>query len=255
MAGRADRDQQSNKTGDRAQSAMGGGGKTTEGGGGGALRSYINKQFNDPEGLRRDIEDGSAKPKLKAAAEASGPTERSGGSTGATSVGGAFSMGPLGGTTTQETYTPGAVQNFPDAESPLTNLVEGAMLSPTGPVGIAGAVARSVYTGVTDDADPFSDGKQTSPFSNTGPQRGFQPDRYRGEASLGGLGGDGGAVNSGDDEREIAGQRFGAGTMALTGDSETPIDGGDGSGEYSDDIMLRDRRKPKVGAGTQMLLG
>jgi hypothetical protein len=236
---RADRDQQSNKTGDRAQSAMGGGGKGTAGGSGG---SSLTTQAQKSQA--RAIVDSMAAEDQGGLGFALGNTK---------ALGGKGTAG--GGTTATDTYTPGAVGNFPDAESPLTNLAEGALLSPTGPVGIIGAVARGAYTGITGDADPYTEGKQTSPFSNTGPQRGYQPDRYRGEASLGGLGGDGGAVNSGDDEREIAGQRFGAGTMALTGDSETPIDGGDGSGGYSDDIMLRDRRKPKVGAGTQMLLG
>jgi hypothetical protein len=155
------------------------------------------------------------------------------------------------GTTAQPNYTMGATQVFPNAESPITNLVEGALISPTGPVGIVTGAARAAYTGVTGDADPFTEGKQTSPFSNTGPQGGWQPDRYKGRAQQTGLGA---AEGDSSGERVIAGRGYGAGTMALTGDPTDPISGGDG-GDYSDEVMLRDRRKPRAaGAGTQMLL-
>lgn len=153
--------------------------------------------------------------------------------------------GPGGGTTTQWAQSPGATPNYPDASNPLGNLLEGAAIGPTG----AAAAAIAQGTGINKAL-----GRDDNPFTDTGPQKGWQPDKYRGSASIGGIGGDGGAVNSGDDEREIAGAPLGAGTLALTGD--TPESGAGTDALYSD-VTLRDRRKPRpdMGAGTLMALG
>ncbi len=152
---------------------------------------------------------------------------------------------PGGGTTTQFNQTPGAVPNFPDAESPLTNLGEALMIGPTGPVSTATMLAGGAYQAITK-------GKVESPFSNTGPQRGWQPDKYRGEASLGGVGGVGGAVNSGE------GPMLNPASRAVVGDSSTA--GSDAlmgvGGDFSD-VSLQDvpeslRRRPKLAASSMV---
>lgn len=217
----------STQTGAGGPQGTGGASKGKGDGGGGAGTQAVagksNTQPRDPAGPKGAISGGSIE----------GP--------GARSYSTSSDIG--GGTTTQEKYTPGAVGNFPKAKSPLTNLLEGAALAPTSPGGIIGAAARAAYYGATGDADPMTDGKQASPFSDTGPQRGYQPDRYRGAASLGGIGGSGGAVNSGD--REIPGQSSGAGSRMVKGDSDNDEDGlggGTPRDQYSD-VMLRDRRR------------
>lgn len=155
------------------------------------------------------------------------------------------------GTTVQPNYTPGAVGAYPDANAAAV----ADMLSSAIP-GLG--LTNSVYKGakaLAGEADPLS-ASNMGPLGDLlggdpGPQRGYQPDKFKGQANLSGIGDPGSA--SGSDPREIAGRAYGAGTLALTGDPTDATDGGTG-GEYSDEIMLRDRRKPKLGAGTQMLL-
>lgn len=160
--------------------------------------------------------------------------------------GSGLATSPLGGgTTTSWNYSPGAVQNFPDANAAA---VADQLSSAIPGVGAANSVYKGgkMLAGEDSTFGPLGD----MLGADAGPQKGWQPDRTRGEPA-----------NPNDprgaspDEREIPGRSFGAGTLALTGDDAggdvTPGPGGD----YSDDVMLKDRRRPRVGAGTQMLLG
>jgi hypothetical protein len=142
----------------------------------------------------------------------------------------------VGGTTAQAAPSPGSVpvldSDLPDT---LTNIGKAAILGPLG-------TAASVLEGVTVD------GQAPDPFK--GEQVGYQPDRFKGRANLDGVGDPGSASGLSASERELTGQRFGAGTEALVGDPEeapAPVS------EFSD-VVLQDRRKPKLGAGTAMLM-
>jgi hypothetical protein len=157
--------------------------------------------------------------------------------------GGHASDGPGGGTTTRYDYTPGAVPNYPDAQNPLRNLLEATAIGPLGPVSTATMLANGFAKAL--NGDDFSE----SPFTDTGPQGGWQPDRDRN--MNGGPAGD-------DDDRTIMGKSYGAGTEALTSDNQdTPSGGSNNSGDDYSDVQLQDRRKPKIpnlGAGARMAL-
>jgi len=154
--------------------------------------------------------------------------------------------GPGGGTTVTDKYVPGAVPNYPDAANPARNLLEGLAVGPLGPLGTATTLiggAAKVLAG---------DDMSKSPFTDTGPQRGWLPDRYRGAPSLGGIGGSGGAVS--DDaglDREIAGRPIRTETKTSTDDETDAGPLNSGNDAYSD-LMLKDRRKP-VASLQQML--
>lgn len=157
--------------------------------------------------------------------------------------------GPGGGTTTSPNYTPGAVENHPDA-----NLAAVAdMLSSALPgMGLTNT-AYKAEKALTDDSDPLS-ANNMGPIGDAfggdaGPQKGWQPDRTRDM--------NGGPQSDTVDDREIPGQAYGAGTQALTGDSEDDSVIGAGTDALFSDVTLADRRKPRpqYGAGTQMVLG
>lgn len=160
--------------------------------------------------------------------------------------------GTAGGT--GKPYTPGAVGNYPDANAAA---VVDTLL---GAVPGYGATDTLYKGGKLLSGDADLNGPVSGMFGDMfgaeyGEQAGWSPDRYRGQDSLTGIGGSGGAVNSADDERVIAGQSYGAGTQALTGDSDT--DTGAGTGALYSDVMLQDRRKPRtdnMGAGSRMAL-
>ncbi|MDQ7246210.1 hypothetical protein [Dongia sedimenti] len=144
--------------------------------------------------------------------------------------------GPGGGTTTQSAYTPGALGNFPNADIPtvVEKIVGPLVPGVGGMLGIAGA------------KQAIEDPSKTTTVlgGDPGPQRGWQPDRYRGSASLGGIGGSGGAVNSG--EREIAGRPIGAAARIRQDNSVNDGDdlGVGGATDQYSEVMMKDRRKP-----------
>jgi hypothetical protein len=140
------------------------------------------------------------------------------------------------GTSGGKPYTPGAVPNFPEADA-LT--VFEKIFAPLIP-----GVGSSL--GVATVGKLLQGDETTVLGGDPGPQRGWSPDRYRGEDSLGGVGGSGGAVNGGD--REIAGRPLGSGNRALTDDQAGDTTGnGTGPGGDFSDVMLKDRRKPYSG--------
>jgi hypothetical protein len=147
---------------------------------------------------------------------------------------------PGGGTTTQWEQAPGAVPNYPDAESPLTNLGEALMIGPTGPVSTATMLAGGAYQAIKN-------GKVESPFSNTGPQKGWQPDRTRG-----------GPANPNDPRGDNAGAVLNPASRAVVGDSGTAgTDALLGMGGDFTDVSLQDvpealRRRPKLAASSMM---
>jgi hypothetical protein len=151
---------------------------------------------------------------------------------------------PGGGSATTNTYEPGAVPNYPDAD--LATVVD--VLASALPGGLANA-APGILASIEDPSKPHPGALGQMLGANPGPQKGFARDRSRGAGSF--------SPNDprGDspDERAIAGSRIGAGTEALTGDdSGDTVD--ENTGPFSD-VTLQDRRKPRMGAGTQMLLG
>lgn len=154
-----------------------------------------------------------------------------------------------GGTTAQQAYTPGATPVVDDPSA--GQVISGLSL---GPLGAGGPALTAAGIASADEFGRTWVGRQVDDLTGgtPGPRTAYQPDRYRGQASLNGIGGDGGAVNDGS-EREIAGQRFGAGTEALLGDPDEAGPTGNLTDEYSD-VALKDRRKPRLGAGTQLLM-
>jgi hypothetical protein len=149
-----------------------------------------------------------------------------------------------GGTTTTPNYVPGAVPNFPEADIPT---VLEKIVAPMIP-GLGGAIG-AVTAGKMVTDDDLS--KPTTLFGgDPGPQKGWQPDRFKGQANMSGVGDPGSASG----EQSIPGKPYGAGTIALTGDEDEPT--GAGTEQIYSDVTLRDRRKPKkVGAGTEIVLG
>jgi hypothetical protein len=148
-----------------------------------------------------------------------------------------------GGTTTTPYYTPGGVPNFPEADA-LT--VFEKIVAPMIP-GLGGAIGAVTAGKMVADGDTAT----TTVFGgDPGPQKGWQPDRFKGQANMSGVGDPGSASG----EQSIPGKPYGAGTIALTGDEDEPT--GAGTEQIYSDVTLRDRRKPKkVGAGTEIVLG
>lgn len=171
--------------------------------------------------------------------------------------GGNGPLGPLGGgSAVTEEYEPGSVPNFPDANAAA--VVD--MLSQAIPgVGATSAVYKGGKLLDGEDATFGPLGDMLG--ADTGPQAGFNRDRGKGASSFNP---DDPRGETASDERAIPGRSFGAGTEALTGDSE---DDGLGAGAEAlfSDVTLQDRKKPRpvgknasddyMGFGTKMLLG
>jgi hypothetical protein len=157
-----------------------------------------------------------------------------------------------GGTTVSDQYTPGAVPNHPFANAPQ---IIGTLVDAIPGIGMLNSMP-DVESGIENPkAVPQGGAVGRLLGADPGPQRGWQPDRYKGQANLTGIGDPGSASGV---QREIAGTPLGAGTIALTGDSSDETDaesGGAGTSLYSD-VTLRDRRKPRgdLTAGTRMAL-
>lgn len=151
---------------------------------------------------------------------------------------------PAGGSATTYTPEPGVVDNYPYANAAaIADLAASAL-----PGGLANAVP-GIVGDIEDPTKPHAGALGQMLGADYGPRVGYQRDRSRGA----------GSYNPNDprgadpDERAIAGSRIGAGTEALTGDdSDVTVD--ENTGPFSD-VTLQDRRKPRTGAGTQMLLG
>lgn len=155
------------------------------------------------------------------------------------------SMRPEGGSATSWEAEPGSVQNYPNADSLTVFEKVFAPLAPGVGAGLAAAEAGKLLD--DDDSTNFGDGK-TVLGGDPGPQSGWQRDRGKGASSFN--------PNDprGTDSREIPGTSYGAGTQALTGDSDETV--GAGTDMLFSDVTLRDRRKAKnYGAGTEMVLG
>lgn len=215
---RKDRDQQSNTTGDRAQSAMGGG-RTGVGAGtqamSGNTATITRGRPALPTGPNTKVTQGKqapATPDRNVTLDSHGdPTHQS-----------------LGGTSTTDQYVPGAVENHPYANAAAV----ADML--TGAVPIAGALSTAykgakALTGEDATFGPLGDALG----ADAGPQRGWQPDRTR--QMTGGPGG--------TDPREIPGRSYGAAVASMVGDLVTDPVTGEVT-DYSDEITLRDRRRP-----------
>jgi hypothetical protein len=196
-------------TGDRA--GGGAGTKALTGGWGGEVQKQKNEQ-------RQQVQARGNKPSGK-------PTE-----------GG----GPGGGTTTSWNQSPGATGNFPDANAAA--VVD--MLSSAIPgVGLANSVYKG---GKLLNGGGLSAAGSMGPIGDMfggdpGKQRGYQPDRFKGKASLSNVGDPGSASG----EREIMGRSIAASQSqsqnVLTGDGTGVPQVGD---DWAD-VQLLDRRKPR----------
>lgn len=146
-----------------------------------------------------------------------------------------------GGTTTQDQYSPGALQNRPLADA-LTVLEKVAIPAVPGAGTIFGAatVADTAMTALKTGKLPSGD--ETGLLGgDPGPQRGWQPDKFKGKANLTGIGDPGSA--SGTDQREIAGASLRA--SATPGLQVGDLAPGPQVGDDWADVALRDRRKPR----------
>lgn len=218
MAGRKDRDQQSNTTGDRAQSAMGGGGSTRTGVGAGTQA-----MSGDAATITRG-QPAPSGPNIKTTEGKQAPFSPDRGVT-LDSKGDVTRIG--GGTTVSPNYTPGAVENRPYANpAAVADLLSNAIPG----VGLSNSTYKAAKLLSGDDTTFGPLGDMLG--ADEGPQQGWQPDRTRGM--------NGGPQN---DERDIPGRSYGSNVARMVGDLQTdPVTGE--TTDYRDDVMLADRRRP-----------
>lgn len=143
-----------------------------------------------------------------------------------------------GGTTTQQAYTPGAVPNFPDANTAavvdqLSNAIPG--------VGLSNSVykAGKLVAGEDTTFGPLGDALG----ADTGVQSGWQPDRTRGM--------DGGPQNDGQPSLAPASRAI-VGDDSATPGSDALLGGGDFSDVSLQDVPEQLRRR-KAMAGSSMM--
>lgn len=164
-----------------------------------------------------------------------------------------------GGTTTTDKYSPGATEVYGNADALTVAEKIAAPLAPGGGLVLGGgSLLKGAIEGDTFGVNTLLGGKP-------GVRTGFQPDRFKGKANLGGIG-DPGSATSGS-AGELAGRPGGASQgwsddPSLSGrpgggDSEDGEAIGAGTAALYSDVMLKDRRKALAGlpAGTAMLLG
>ena len=145
---------------------------------------------------------------------------------------------PGGGTTTSYTQTPGAVPNYPEADAlTVIEKIFAPLIPGSGPT-LGLATIGNAY----DEESGTFDFTKTVFGGEPGPQQGYQPDRYKGQANLTGVGDPGSA--SGTNPREIAGRSYGARAQTPAVDQTDGAGAGTGSTALYSDVVLKDRRKP-----------